>query len=332
MSAPAAEIPSSGALSEDQVFERMMARSAPTAPDPGEDEREDELQAEDAEPAADGEVEGAEFEADEDGDVEVASDPIVRFDDGTELALSEVKRGFLRQSDYTRKTQEVADQRKAVETERAQYLAEKKQAAENIEPLIQAAIEAINNPAAQAELEQLRQIDPGAYAVRIMEQQARQAKIQQLAWHQQQLRESAAREEAEKFQRERRETAERSRSVLMETIPAAKKDFASWYQGLGKYVVEESGIPAELWDNEVNHSVITLAWKAMQYDAAARKAPATKERLSKAPQTMRPGAAKPPGHARERELREATERAHKSGTVEDLADLLLKRQRQRARR
>lgn len=305
-----------------------MARSAPTAADPGEDEREDDLQAEDAEPAADGEVEGADFEADEDGNVEVAADPVVRFDDGTELALSEVKRGFLRQSDYTRKTQEVAEQRKAVETERASYLAEKKQAAENLEPLIRAAMDAINNPAAQAELEQLRQIDPGAYAVRIMEQQARQAQIQQLAWQQNQLRESAAREEAEKAQRERMETAERSRATLIETIPAFKKDFKAEYQRLGEYVLAQ-GIPAEAWDNEVDHSVITLAWKAMQYDAAARKAPATKERLSKAPQTMRPGAARPPGHARERELREATERAHKSGTVEDLADLLLKRQRAR---
>lgn len=342
MSAPAGELAeSTGSLSEDQVFERYMERSAPPEDrrreraqsetvDAGDEPADDEALAEPVE----GEIDDADLDAepsdDETPEVDPA-DPLIRFDDGTELALSEVKRGFLRQSDYTRKTQETAELRKAVEAERAQYLAEKKQVSDQLGPLIQQAIAVLENPSALAELEELRQIDPGAYAVKMMDRQQKQAQLQQLEWQRRQLAEAAEREEAERFQRERAETANQSRAVLMEKIPAAKKDFATWYRDLGRYVLEQ-GIPAESWDNEVDHHVITLAWKAMQYDAATRKTPATEKRLRNAPQTMRPGAARPPGHARERDLREATERAHKSGTVEDLADLLLKRQQARRRR
>lgn len=318
-------------MSESEAVERFLAKSqAGQIPEPRDiddvvDDPEEvgALSDDGGEPRVEGDEFGEPDEDVQDEDAEEAGsagDPVVRFDDGTELPLSEVKRGFLRQQDYTRKTQETAEVRKAVEGERAQLLAEKKQAADRITPLIQQAIAIIDNPATQAELNQLREIDPGAYAVRMMEMQQKRAALAQLDYEQRQLRESAEREEAERFQHERAETAKQSRGVLMEKIPAAKKDFATWYRDLGKWVLDQ-GIPPEAWDSEVDHRIITLAWKAKQYDEATRKAPATSDRLRKAPQPLRPGAAKQPGHAQARELREATERAYKSGSVEDMAKL-----------
>lgn len=343
MSAPAAEIPhATGAMTEDQAFERLMAKSAaeraPKArtPEPPVDESIDfaEDDASEIPVEVDPVVEGDEFGAEDEEPQALSSDPLVKFDDGTELPMSEVKRGFLRQQDYTRKTQETAELRKSVEAERSTYLAEKKQAAANLEPLIQAAVAMLQNPREQAELEQLRGIDPGAYAVRMMERQQQAAQVQQLQMQQRALAESAQREEAERYQRERAETAKASRETLVNTIPAFKKDFDAEYRRLGKYVVEEANVPAELWDNEVDHRVITLAWKAMQYDAATRKTPATQKQLRNAPQPMRPGAAKPAGHAQARAIREATERANKSGSIEDFAALreLKNRLAQQARR
>lgn len=325
MSAPAIEIPhSTGEMSESDAIDRLLAKDrAGKIPPP----RTDEEILDDAEPAEDAAIDPEEL-ADEDAEPVVegdefseeepqsTADPVVKFDDGTELPLSEVKRGFLRQQDYTRKTQETSELRKTIESERAGYLAERKQVADRLTPLIQQAIAIIESPTAQAELAELRQTDPGAYAVRMMELQQRQQTLSQLEYQQAQLREAAEREESERFQRERAQTAERSRATLIETIPAAKKDFATWYQGLGKYVLEQ-GIPAEAWDNEVDHRIITLAWKAQQYDEATRKAKSTTEKLRKAPQPMRPGAARPPGYAQARSVREATERAHASGSIED---------------
>lgn len=342
MSAPAAEIPhATGPMSESDAVERMLARSSAARPaeKPADS---DPLEAPDPEGGLDVEIdepgdgtegdnaqlEGDEFEAGDDP-AAASTDPVVKFDDGTEIPLSEVKRGFLRQQDYTRKTQETAELRKSVESERANYLAEKKLAADRIAPLIQHAISIIDNPATQAELNDLRVTDPGAYAVRMMEMQQKRAALAQLDHEQRQMRESAEREEMENFQRERQETAKRSRAELQNTIPAAKKDFDTWYKGVGQYVLAQ-GIPAEAWDNEVDHRIITLAWKAKQYDEATRKAPATSDRLRNAPQTLRPGAARPPGHAQSRAIREASERAAKSGSQEDAVALRLLKMKARA--
>lgn len=314
-------------MSESDAVERILAKErGGLIPEPKTEEELLDERDPDSEPIEEPEaqVEGDEF--DDDGqEVEVdepssTADPVVKFDDGTELPLSEVKRGFLRQADYTRKTQETAELRKSVEAERSQFHAERKAVADRLTPLIQAAEAIVNNPATQQELAELRAVDPGAYAVRVMEMQQRAQTLQRLQYEQAQLRETAEREEAERFQRERAETAQRSRATLMETIPEAKKDFAGWYSALGKWVLEQ-GIPAELWDNEVDHRVITLAYKAMKYDQATRKTPATTDKLRKAPQPLRPGTAKPPGYAQQRSLREATERAYQSGSIEDMAKL-----------
>lgn len=338
MALGASELPhETGALDADQAAERLIAKHrAGLMPEPrSEDdllaERDPDaaLELEDEADDADLRAEDSTDETDEDSDELVdTSDPVVKFDDGTELALSEVKRGYLRQQDYTRKTQETAELRKGLETQRAQWSEERRSVAERLTPLIQAAEAAINNPQVMAELNELRTTDPGAYAVRVMEQQSRIQNLQRLAMEQQQLREQAQREEYEQFQRERAEMATATRAKLIETIPAFKKDFDAEYQKLGAYVLEQ-GVPAEHWDNEVSHPVILMAWKARQYDLATRKTPATNDRLRKAPQPMRPGSAKPPGHAQQRALAEATERAA-SGSIEDA--IALRRLKERLRR
>lgn len=329
MSEQAAIPHSQGEMSQGQAIERMLAKAQsgqipePKTEDQLLDERDPESPPQEsaeadpeAQPPPEGEpqVEGDEFS--EEPSKVTSADPLIKFDDGTEMALSEVKRGFLRQQDYTRKTQEVSQTKKAVEAERQQYLAEKQQVADRLGPLIQQARSIIDSQANDPALAQLREVDPGAYAVRMMEIQQRREALARAEYEQQTLRANAEREQQERFVAERRQQAEQSRASLIEAIPAAKKDFGSWYSALGEYVLAQ-GVPAEIWDNEVDHRVITLAWKAMQYDNATRKAPATKEQLRKAPQPLRPGAARPPGYAQDRMVREATEKAHKSGSIED---------------
>jgi len=90
----------------------------------------EETQAEDAATEADAtETEEAEVEADpdeaeaeaetEDTQEDPAPEPQAIEIDGQKIPLEEVKRGMLRQADYTRKTQELADHRKALESEAA---------------------------------------------------------------------------------------------------------------------------------------------------------------------------------------------------------------------
>lgn len=325
MSASAVSIPhETGPMSESEAIDRLVAKDrAGKIPEPRTmDEIADDLEpgtdvpVDSDEPDENAQVEGDEFPDEDEQTAAPSGDPVVKFDDGTEMPLSEVKRGFLRQQDYTRKTQETAELRKTVESERGAYLAEKKQISERLTPLIQQAIAIIENPSTQAELNELRQLDPGAYAVKMMEMQQKQQTLQRLEFEQRQIHEAAAREEAERYHQERAKTAEESRRILIETIPAFKKDFNAAYHSLGEYVLSQ-GISSERWDNTVEHPDVIMCWKAQQYDNATRKTHATGDQLRKAPQPLRPGAAKPAGHAQARSIREATEKAHASGSIED---------------
>lgn len=60
---------------------------------------------------------------------------IVTLSDGTELTLEEVERGFLREADYTRKTTELAEQRKALEGQRSNFSALHQNLETNLEAL-----------------------------------------------------------------------------------------------------------------------------------------------------------------------------------------------------
>jgi hypothetical protein len=71
------------------------------------------------EPASGNEVEdNSEKPADESGIVAVNEDSIIRLPDGTEVS---VKEAALRQADYTRKTQQIAEERKLLEGSKAEF-------------------------------------------------------------------------------------------------------------------------------------------------------------------------------------------------------------------
>lgn len=91
----------------------------------------DETPANDEQPIADSDAEGLETELAEGQDAveptpDEAETPVSTFSDDTEVdlgegrqpvKLTELKQGYLRQSDYTKKTQELATQRKDIETQ-----------------------------------------------------------------------------------------------------------------------------------------------------------------------------------------------------------------------
>jgi hypothetical protein len=136
-------MPPSG-LSLDEAISRFTAASAPPAveppkadqakaPEPSDDDTtEDEEPVEEIPEGDETEDEpGAEDQA-EDGDTEdedaeptpakgkfAALDARVKMDDGTFVTVADLKKGSLLNADYTRKTQEVAEQRRSVENQSA---------------------------------------------------------------------------------------------------------------------------------------------------------------------------------------------------------------------
>ena len=91
-----------------------------------------------------------------------------------ELPLSELKNGYQRQADYTRKTMEAAEQRKAAEAERSQAHQERQAYAVNLQRM-QAQLEGALQQQQQTNWEELLQSDPVEYLRQQHQAQARQA-------------------------------------------------------------------------------------------------------------------------------------------------------------
>ena len=100
---------------DDDGFEAYLAESEgmtgddeQDGPDPGDDG--ETLQADEAEGDA---------EAGEDSEKGIGDDVLVKLADGTEVPIKELRDGFLRNNDYTRKTQALAEETRKVEATRA---------------------------------------------------------------------------------------------------------------------------------------------------------------------------------------------------------------------
>jgi len=103
--------PEAEAAEDPQTANPKTDKDDEEAGSPDEDQAE-ASEADDADGEADPEDE--DDQAEEQSDF-VGDDALVRLEDGTETTLGELKRGSMLQADYTRKTQELADQRKATQ-------------------------------------------------------------------------------------------------------------------------------------------------------------------------------------------------------------------------
>lgn len=85
--------------------------------DPDEDQDTEEVEQPDA-PDDEGEAEPEATDVATEAVAAYAEDTaVVKLSDGTEMPVAELKNGYLRQSDFTRKTQELANERKAVSSD-----------------------------------------------------------------------------------------------------------------------------------------------------------------------------------------------------------------------
>lgn len=129
------------------------------------------------------EVEIGQYEDDADDEIEVetvaelSDDTPIILNDGTETTLAELKSGQLRQSDYTKKTQALAQERQTLEADMEKLTAER-QAYAQLLPQLQRQLSGEVTAEEQQQLEQLRDTDPMQYMMYKDQLTARQEKAQ----------------------------------------------------------------------------------------------------------------------------------------------------------
>lgn len=223
----------------------------------------------------------------------------------------ELKDALLRQADYTRKTQEVAEQRKAVE--------ERQAALEQQLNLMNAQFEkAVQLRSMQEKLAQFEALDWNA----ISEQDPSQAMKLNVAY--------------QKLQREAQEAAyalNQSQAQQQQlTVQQRQQKLQEAQQELFKYIPNFNAEVAEkirktaheygVSDQEINSIVdprqIRILHDAMQWRAMQAKKPETLKKVTEAPRVVKPQATPP----KPRQNQDALDRLKQSGRIEDFAKFL----------
>lgn len=305
---------------EDNVTTDDALETEVTDVDPVEmqDDQEMEYEAEADNSVVEGsesDLEGEDYEdGDDTGSLDLSSTLEV---DGEETTVEELRNGYLRQKDYTRKTQELAENRKAMQAELAELDRERAEYAQ----LLPAMAERIRQAAEQEpDWDKLYDTDPtmAAKAERQWrkQQDERQAQLQAVKAEQERMRQIAE----HKNQQLQQQYLQQQREILPEVIPEwrDRKVAAAEATQIRDFLLGE-GFTEQDVGGMTNATLVKLARKAMLYDRGESRANQVKAKPKKpATKTLKSGSrATQPKRASP--AQEAQKRARQTGRVQDAA-------------
>ena len=237
--------------------------------------------------------------------------------DGEEKTIEELRSGFLRQKDYTRKTQELAEHRRAVEAKDQEMDRERAEYAQ----LLPALAERIQQAAEQEpDWDTLYDTDPvmAAKAERQWrkEQEARTAQLQAVQAEQQRMQQIAA----QKQQQMQQSYLEQQRHILPDIIPEwrDKKVAATEATQIRDFLLGE-GFSEQDVSGMSNATLVKLARKAMLYDRGETRANEVKAKPKKPRAKILKSGSRASQPKRTSAAQEAQNRARKTGRVNDAA-------------
>ena len=232
----------------------------------------------------------------------------------TQVTLEELQSGYSRQQDYTRKTQELAQQRKAIETQQ-QELAQKDAIYSQLLPKLEATLkgELANEPDWNA----LYEADPIAYVREKDIWNEKKQKLQSVQAEQQRTQQEAQVEQQKKLA----EFVEYGNQQLLQQIPewqnnevAAKEKLA-----IREYGINVLGYSPQEMDSVYDYRVLLglrNAWLQQKTVEATKKKPTEKKAVAR---TARPGTSNVPKTSTP--VKKARQKLAKTGKVQDAAKL-----------
>lgn len=269
------------------------------------DEADETFEDDDFEEELSGEEDDAE---DEVGTDEEPAEQLIQFDlDGqqVEVTLDELQKSYLRQSDYTKKTQALAEQRKASETELEALRQERMQYAELLPQLAQQ-LETATSPEELQRLNELRESDPLQYMLEKDALDQRQAQLNAVKQEQERLAQASQAEQQQLLA----DHLQKETAALMDALPAWKDEAVAKKerQQIREYALSRGFTDAEL--NEVYDSrAILILRDAMMASQANKRKP--KQAVKK---TAKAGTS---NVRRKSRSRVAKERLSRTGSVRD---------------
>lgn len=282
--------------------------------DSGEEQTEIHAEADDSEAESDDSYDDSEVEQDE-GD-EQDEQPRYRVKaagEEREVTLDELIKSYQLGTDYTKKSQAVAEERKAVEAER-QRVEEAKQLRDQYAQRLQLIEQMLNQPQQEEDLNYLKENDPIGYAVKVAEMSQREKQLAAVQAERQRILAQQMQEQQQSLSQRVQQEAQKLAEALPEYADPQKGEVI-------RRELREFGLKAGFSEEELgsiydSRHVLTL-WKALQYDKLQSSKPAVTKRVQDAPRAIKPGVSQP--QTKSDEVKKLKQRAKASGRVADAA-------------
>lgn len=240
--------------------------------------------------------------------------------DGEELevGIDELKNGYQRQADYTRKSQALAEQRKgteAIQSERQQLEQERQMYANGLQ-MLQEQQSAKLNDFDTVEWETLKQEDPYQYMIKKDEYRDAQESINSLAAEQRLVQQ----EQAQQAQQARSHFVQQEYARLIEALPEWNDSKSTVKKDVQEYATSVGFRPEEI-SQLADHRSVLIIKKAMEFDRLTTKVAPKKKAVKRVPKVQKSGRGNSNEDAAAEAVNKKRARLRKSGKQDDAASL-----------
>jgi hypothetical protein len=281
------------------AFEGML--SAPEDSKEQPTEKEEDTQEAEVEETEEEDVEFEAEEADDDteeseDDSEIEDEEVVEEEqtftvkaagEEKEVTLDELKKSYQLGSDYTKKTQEVAEQRKVIDQE-AKAIIEARQVRDNYAQKLQAVEQfLVGSNDSPEDLAAMKENDPIGYAVKVAEMTEKKDQLQQVNAERQRIAQEQESDRSANMQKYVEGEAQKLTQSLPEFSDKAKgEQIRNEIRNYGKKVGFTDDELSQVYDSR--H--VLVLHKAAQYDKLMAGKAGVKKKVANAPKTMKGGA------------------------------------------
>lgn len=316
----------SGELTVNQAanaFEGLMTTPANSQEQLAGEQEAEQAEVQEAEPQTEEveETEEVEGDAEEQEETEVEEEELPQTfkvkaaGEEKDVTLDELIKGYQLGADYTKKTTEVAEQRKAVEAER-KAIEEAKYARDTYAQRLQAIEEFIVSQTPNEDLNYLKENDPIGYAVKVAELSEKKEQLAAIRAEQARIAQVQQSETARAMQERVAQEAQKLTQVLPEfSDPAKGENLRSEIRNYGKSLGFTDEELSSVYDSR---HVVTLH-KAMMYDKLQKSKPAVTKKVSEAPKMLKAGSST--GNNNTETIKKQKVQLRNSGHVRDAAAL-----------
>jgi hypothetical protein len=204
-----------------------------------------------------------------------------------EVDLDELIKGYSRTSDYTKKTQNLAEQRKAVESERTK-IEEAAKLRDTYAQRLQVIEQMLTQPT--EDLTALKDSDPVGYAIKVAENMEREKQLAAVRAERESVQAKQVAENQERLKAHIAQEAERLRSAIPDFSDEVKgevirKEIRDYAKSVGWSDQELSQV--------YDHRAVLTLYRAMQFEKLQKSKPAVQKRVAEAPKSLTPGVGSP---------------------------------------